>query len=170
MDEQRLAEVRQSLECANDYSGVRLLDDLCDPDTDLTWMWRLGGGGADAVPAQDFADVIRLRLGAAIADSPFECRLCGHISSVHGRHALCCATGQATVGHNRIRDIGFKLAVLGDASATVETPGLIASRPELRPADLLTSAAVQGGRAALDFGVASPESTGAGADACQFMV
>lgn len=47
--------------------------------------------------------------------------------------------------------------------------GLIPSVPTLRPADILTSAALPGRLAALDIGVTSPEAAGAGDDCCEAM-
>ena len=56
----------------------------------------------------------------------------------------------------------FDLARSCDASAESEPLGLIPSHPTLRPADILTSAAVSGRLAALDVGIVSPEATGSG--------
>lgn len=47
--------------------------------------------------------------------------------------------------------------------------GLVPSAPALRPADILTSAALLGRLAALDIGVTCQEATGAGEDCCDAM-
>ena len=60
------------------------------------------------------------------------------------------------------------VAALGDPETVSEPLGLIPSRPSLRPADILTSAAT-GSLAALDVGVCSPEASGAGLDCCAAM-
>ena len=61
------------------------------------------------------------------------------------------------------------VAHLADPSASVETAGLVPSAPALRPADIITSAALPGRLAALDIGVTCPEATGAGEDCCDAM-
>ena len=63
----------------------------------------------------------------------------------------------------------LELAHLADPRAEAETAGLIPSFPLLRPADILTSAALPGRLAALDIGVVSPDAGGAGRDCCDFM-
>ena len=73
-----------------------------------------------------------------------------------GRHASCCALGEATVGHNALRDSLFEFASAADPATEWEPEDLVPSRPKSRPADVLTSAAVAGRMAALDVGVTSP--------------
>ena len=80
-------------------------------------------------------------------------------------HALNCATGESIRGHYSVCSIVHAVASLADTSACTEPRGLVPSRPALRPADVLTSAAF-GPLAALDVCVASPEGSGAGPDAC----
>ena len=57
-----------------------------------------------------------------------------------------------------------------DPSAELEPLGLVTSHPSLRPADILTSAALPGRLAALDVGVSSPDAAGAGDDCTHAMV
>ena len=85
------------------------------------------------------------------------CAACGE-RMLDGRmyHALCCARGESTRGHNDVRDNVFDLARLADATAETETLGLLDTAPGLRPADILTAGAVQGTLAALDVGVTAP--------------
>ena len=52
----------------------------------------------------------------------------------------------------------------------MEAVGLVDSQPDLRPADILTRAAIPNRVAALDVGVKCPEATGAGDDCTQAMV
>ena len=68
-----------------------------------------------------------------------------------------------------MRDVILQLAHLADPSASSEPLDLIPSAPMLRPADILTSAAFPGCLAALDIGVTSPDSLGAGDDCCESM-
>ena len=57
-----------------------------------------------------------------------------------------------------------------DLIAELESFGLITSHPTLRPADVLTSAALPGRLAALDVGVTCPDAAGAGIDCVESMV
>ena len=84
-------------------------------------------------------------------------------------HAFCCALPEATKGHYSVRDATLSLAHLADPATTAETRGLIPSRPLLRPADFLCSAAFPGRLTALDIGVCSPDAAGAGDDCCDAM-
>ena len=79
-------------------------------------------------------------------------------------HALCRASGPSTRGHYRVCDKLHEVARACDAGAEIEPVGLIASHPALRPADILTSAAIFGRLAALDVGIVAPEASGSGLD------
>ena len=68
-----------------------------------------------------------------------------------------------------MRDEVLVLAHVADPTSVVEARRLIPSAPALRPADILTSAAIPGRLAALDIGVTGPDATGAGADCCDAM-
>ena len=76
-----------------------------------------------------------------------------------------CKPGESSRGHYAVSGVLPCLASLSDASSSTEARGLVPSRPALRPADILTSAAF-GRQAALDVCVACPHAGGAGADAC----
>ena len=84
-------------------------------------------------------------------------------------HASCCATGEATRGHNAVREELHKSAKAADSSAVTEPLGLIPSAPTLRPADVFTSAAISGRLSALDVGICSPEAAAAGDDCTESM-
>ena len=81
----------------------------------------------------------------------------------------CAARGASTRGHNRVRDTLLGLASLADSASVIEPKGLTPSHPTLRPADVLTSAAFAR-LAALDVGMACPDSAGSGNGACAAMV
>ena len=85
-------------------------------------------------------------------------------------HALRCAPGACTRGHNTVRAALMSLASLADPAAALEPLGVIPSTPNVRPADVLSTAALPGCTAALDVGVISPDSIGAGPDCCEAMV
>ena len=72
---------------------------------------------------------VALRLGAAVLDSAAECSRCGAELGPECRHALRCAPGPATRGHNRLRDTLLGLASLGDGAAATEVRGLVPSAP-----------------------------------------
>ena len=118
---------------------------------------------------EEFAIAVRLRIGAPFLGEHIVCPRCAGDLDPGCVHALCCAQGASTKGYNNVRDALLQLASLSDPRATAEPTGLIPSRPMLRPADVLTSAAFPGSLAALDVGVMSPDAAGAGDDACAAM-
>ena len=92
-------------------------------------------------------------------------QLCGKaILGCSGVHALLCAKGESTCGHNDIRDELHSMASTVHASAETEPEGLIPSHPLLRPADILTGAFHNGRLAAVDVGGICPSAAGAGQD------
>ena len=108
---------------------------------------------------------MRARLGACHSDEAQVCGCCG--SAILGpfcTHAFCCAPGERTRGHNDVRDALLDFARLGDSTAEPEVLGLIASAPDLRPADVLTTALGGDQSTALDVSVAAPDAIGAGDD------
>ena len=84
-------------------------------------------------------------------------------------HALNCARGECNKGHYKVVDAVLQLVNVADSSADTEERELIPDAPTLRPADIFSEAALPSCRAALDIGVTSPSSTGAGADCCEAM-
>ena len=136
------------------------------------WLWALNPVHGAVVPPADFGLAVRIpvRVGAHLVEDAFVCPRCG--TEVVGRtasHALCCAAPQGTHGHYDARDQLLLAVHLADPGATPEAPEIIASHPALRPADIFTSAAIPGGMAALDVGIASPDAAGAGDDCVETM-
>ena len=123
----------------------------------------------DLVPPDEFADAVRVRLGANFIHEVGSCERCGKLLSPNARHALCCALPDANRGHNRVRDKIHDLVSISDPSASCEAPELVPSFPTIRPADIFTETALPGGRTALDIGVATPRTTIARADYCDSM-
>ena len=122
------------------------------------------------IPASEFTICLRIRLGAHFLEECMICPACGtQILERTCAHAFCCAPGESTKGHYKARDEVLNLCHLSDASAVIEAPELIPSAPTLRPADILTSAAIPGCRAALDIGICSPDASGANDDCCESM-
>ena len=114
---------------------------------------------------EEYVTAVRLRLGCGGPIEPAVCSNCG-CSAVtsNGTHALLCARGESTKGHNAIRDELHNMASTIDPSSEIEPPGLIGSAPLLRPADLLSGAFTQGRLAAVDVGIICPSAAGSGAD------
>ena len=161
----RVGELERELEFAGDLSGVRRLRDLRDPGTDHSWIWVACSFAGSCLRKHEFCTALLLRLGAPVAAQQSPCAICGGMMDARGLHALRCAPGEATKGHNRVRDQLLGLASLGDTTSAVEPRGLVPSQPGLRPADILSTAAFAR-PAALDVSVACPDSAGAGTDCC----
>ena len=88
---------------------------------------------------------------------------------IQGRHALCCMGAATTIGHNRVRDVIAMGLAMADPGTVVEPLGLVPTRPELRPADVLSRAGLEHGLVACDSGIATPEAGGAGTDRVETM-
>ena len=147
------------------WPDVRMLDDLSDRATDHTWMWLFAASGGPRISKSDFCTAVRLRIGADVVPPEHVCACCGEVMGADGKHALRCAPGESTRGHYSVTSVVHVLASLSDPASCAEPRGLVPSRPALRPADVLTSAAFSH-LAALDVCVASPDAEGAGTDAC----
>jgi hypothetical protein len=135
------------------------------------WLWSLHPDKGDALSPEDYVAAVRLRLGCAGPADAVPCACCGNaVLGSSGLHALLCARGPSTQGHNAIRDELYAVAASLDSTSEKEPTGLIPSHPGLRPADLLTGASGFSGRlAALDVGVCCPAASGAGADCVESM-
>ena len=66
-----------------------------------------------------------------------------------------------TIGHNQVRDIVAAGLSEADPGIIMEAPALVDSRPELRPADILSSGGCFAGTQAIDIGITSPNAGGA---------
>ena len=121
---------------------------------------------------EDFALAARIRLGAGGPGDDVICASCGEAAlGPAGTYGLLCARGPSTRGHDEVRDELFHFADRLDPSTELEPMGLVGSRPELRPADILTGVSDPSGRlAALDVGIICPAAQGAGEDCVQTMV
>ena len=161
----KLSKVVSQLEEAGDWPEVRQLADLRAPDSDHCWLWLLATPSGQEVRSREFCIAARMRIGADVLDSEATCACCGGVLDKRGLHALRCAPGESTRGHNWVVNTLVGLGSLSDATAVAEPRGLVSSRPSLRPADLLTTAAF-GRPAALDVSIVSPDGEGAGTDPC----
>ena len=139
------------------------MEDLSDASQCHTWLWALGSKKQRRLPHEEYVIAVRLRLGASVIDADVQCQLCGSPVDRRCIHALTCAIGEATRGHTKVRDSVMDLALKADPAAETE-PMALTSRPGLRPADVLCSAAIRGSLAALDVGVTMPTAADGGVD------
>ena len=160
IDNQRAAVFIASAQGDGRYHDMRRLQDLSDESVSHDWLWSLAPTSRHTLEPDVYVDAVRLRLGAA-QSSAEQCRVCGRRCVVDGAHALCCAPGPSTKGHNEARDCVLALARRGDPHAESEVLGLLPAAPGARPADVLTHAAGGTGLVALDIGIASPDSQAA---------
>jgi hypothetical protein len=146
------------------------LSDLSSQDSNHDWLWAVHPNKGNRLATDEYVEAVRLRLGCGGPVEPALCKNCGTaVMSCNGEHGLLCAKGESTKGHNAIRDQLHDMASSVDRSTELEPTGLIASRPQLRPADTLTGAFHNGRLAAVDVGVICPAASGAGLDCVQTM-
>ena len=170
VDDLRVDELSERMEASHRWGDKRRLHELRDPSVSHDWLWAINPAYGSHVPDEDYVTCVRLRLGAPIIDDAVVCHRCG--AAILDRacsHALCCSLGEATKGHNKVRDDILRVVHIADSTAETEVQGLIPDAPSLRPADIFTEAAVPGCQAAMDIGITSPDSTGAGDDCCEAM-
>jgi hypothetical protein len=151
----------------------RRLTDLGSRQTNHEWLWAVNPAHGYVLHPDDYAVALRLRLGLSVVEyeGEMKCEECGLEMEAEdvGRHALLCAKGKRTTGHNRVRDHLADLARLSDGRTQTEVGWATALRCEgvdgdaRRPADILTSAAPLGGvgSVAIDIGITTPHTLAA---------
>ena len=170
VDGAKATNLAHSLEDADLVEDGLRLEDLRDKHQENSWMWALNPIAEPVLPECDWLRAMRLRLGCTQISSEILCASCGErVLDKTAYHALCCARGESTRGHNRVRDVLHAGFVASDAGARVEVMGLIPSHPDLRPADVLTTAARPNVTTAVDVGISCPHSSGAGVDCTESM-
>ena len=103
---------------AGDWDREHLLAELCSPDVSHEWLWSLHQEKGDALSPDDYVAAARLRLGAAGPAEAMPCACCGNaVIGPTGLHALLCARGPSTRGHNAIRDELYAVAYSLDATS-----------------------------------------------------
>ena len=147
---------------------TRLLE-LSDDTVSSKWLWTVDPHSPLTLSPEHFIAAVRLRLGASFTSKPVQCRICSKVLDINGMHALCCAPGESTRGHNAVRDELFVLARIADTTAEREVLGLLDTAPGLRPADILTCSVLPSLSSALDIGIAAPHAAHAGSDCCETM-
>jgi hypothetical protein len=148
---------------ANDDGAWRRLTDLAHAGVEHTWLWRLNKHQGSTLEETDYVDAIRLRLGSGGPTEAITCAHCGNKPlGPSGSHAMCCSTGEATRGHNKVVEVILNRIHAVDPNAEAEVRGLI-SKTNLRPADILTTT-IGPAQTALDVSITSPDRIDAGAD------
>jgi hypothetical protein len=135
--------------------SAKRLSDLADASVDHCWLWGTAAAhGGILDDHEEFIEAVRVRLGTGGPGEATLCQCCGeHVLDPSGRHASTCALGEATRGHNGIKNVLFAYAQIADPQSELEPTHVIASRPQDRPADILSAAT--GRLSALDVGVTS---------------
>ena len=126
----------------NSEADFQRLKDLRDETVSSKWLWTVDPRFCLTLDSETFIAATWLRLGASFACQPIRCRLCNRTLDINGSHALCCAPGEGTRGHNDIRDEVFQITKMVHTTAEREVLGLLDTAPGLRPADILTTAVV----------------------------
>ena len=170
VDDERLESLDAELQAAEQWSDVRRIKEIRDPRCSHNWLWALHPAHGCHMRPDEYVAAVRLRLGAEVAREPVICARCGIATMDRcGAHALLCSRAQATIGHNRVRDVLLDFIHMADPAAEIEVGGLIPTAMQRRPADILSGAALAGALAAIDVGITSPDASGGGVDCCESM-
>ena len=149
---------------------ARRLDDLRDTHQDHSWIFSLNPELDVVLPEEEWLIAMRLRLGCRLLSGEHVCRCCGkRVLDVQCYHALCCSMAESTKGHNQVRNTLHAGFSVSDPGAATEVEGLIPSAPDLRPADILTTAAHETSAVAVDVGIKAPHALDAGLDCTETM-
>ncbi len=141
------------------------LRDLRHKGVSHRWLWHLDSRRGSVMAACDYVANVQRRLGASLLQTETMCRLCGTTLDPQLVHSECCDTAGATRGHYTVVQAMIDGLKFADPGVSTEPRGLTNTRA--RPADIFTTAAVPGRRAALDVCVASPNAAAAAGDAAE---
>jgi hypothetical protein len=170
IDDSKLSALKARFIDTGSTEDVMRLNELDDEHQEHTWLWALNTVTEPVLAQEDWIAAVRLKLGSPQLSSEILCGSCGErVLDRQAYHALCCARGESTRGHNRVRDCLHAGFVASDPGAAIEVQGLIPSQPSLRPADVLTTAARPHGTTAVDVGICAPHAGGAGDDCVEKM-
>ncbi len=119
------------------------------------------------VPPAEFCQELRYRLCIPEMQESTWCPLCDDILDSRGHHSrFCCAGGDRTIRHNKVRNIIFKFCCDAGQHPELEKANLLLpprpsdSTSERRPADVYLPCWTGGLPAALDFAVTAPQRQG----------
>ena len=165
LDGKRRARLCEKWRTAGREEDAIRLEDLADSHQDHTWVGAEHPERGPGLSSNEWVTAIRLRLGLDFLASDRLCSACGKsILDTRCSHALCCAKGESTRGHNQVRNFLLAAFAPADPGAEAEVPGLAPSQPTWRPADILTTAAHPTMSVAVDVMVKCPFAAGAGQD------
>ena len=137
VDTAAMDHLTERLEAEEDYDGARRLRELRDPDTDHQWLWSFNPVHGAALRGDEYARAVRIRIGGDFLEEPQPCTRClGGWVDEQCVHALSCARGESTRGHNHARDSVHQLAFLADPAAVAEPRGLTSRASSRRRAHL----------------------------------
>ena len=170
VDASKVSSMRESFVETDMVEDLLRLDDLQDEHQEHSWMWALNPVTEPVLAEKEWLSAVRLRLGAVHVSSEMLCGSCGkRVLDQQAYHALCCAKGECTKGHNKVRDTLHAGFAASDPGAAIEVEGLVPSDPDLRPADVLTTAARPNEVTAVDVGIIAPHAAGAGDNCVETM-
>ena len=103
IDAQVLDDMSATLTQRERWLDVRRLRELRDESVSHDWLWSIGPGAGGLLEPDEYATAVRHRLGADHVDETILCCSCGRaLLDTSGSHALCCAPGASTRGHNDV--------------------------------------------------------------------
>ena len=130
---------------------------LCDMFASHRWLWRLSPVHGLVAPREEFADVVEIRLGAAVVIPVTGCTRCGVVLTAFVCMVLLThSLPQVASGYFEIRDSVLEFAHFADISVKAECFGFVPNVYMLRPTDIFCSAALPGRLAASDIGIVCP--------------
>ena len=108
------------------------------------------------LPEAKWVPAMHIRIGCPMQSGERICHNCSqHILDEQCYHELCCSKAESTKGHDKVRNVLHAGFSVSDPVAALEVEGLIPEAPELRPADILTTAPHENSQVAVDFGIAT---------------
>ena len=169
MDKAKLGRILQDMEKRDMFDDVLRLRELEDSRVqDHSWIEAINPGKGATMAPHEWTTAVRLRLGANLTPTARICGACGEQTlDPQCYHALCCAQGESTRGHNLVRDVLAETFALADPTTDKEVAGLVPDKPDLRPADILTQAAHATLTTAVDVTVRCPYAAGSGDDCAE---
>ena len=131
---------------------IERINELRHPQVHHQWTRHIDPTQGAVLPPDIYRGAIRHRLGCQFLPEATTCHCCGKLLDVQCVHAGCCATSEATRGHYAVvRAITAIAKTIDPTTSREETYG----DARLRPGDVITNAALDGRRMAIDVGVTS---------------
>ena len=130
---------------------IERISELRHPQVHHQWTHHIDPTQGTVLAPDLFRDAIRHRLGCQFLPEATTCHCCGKLLDVQCVHAGCCATSEATRGHDAVaRAITAVAKTIDPTTSREETFG---DTHRLRPGDIITNVVVEGRRLAIDVGI-----------------